>query len=98
MPNGRIIIENGIDFKEKVQNTAQRKGYKSYKDYIVDLVEMDNDNTNLSPESDHTKRQLNSLYASIQSLANNPQIKHLNSAYINTDIQRMEAILCQMIQ
>lgn len=98
MSNGRIIIENGIDFKEKAQKTAQRKGYKSCKDYIVHLVEMDTNNTNLSLQSDHTKGQLNNLYASVQSLTNNPQLKHLNSPYINADIQRMEAILCQMIQ
>lgn len=97
MSNGRIIIENGVSFKEKVQKTAQQKGYKSYKDYIVNLVEMDIRNEKLSLQSNHTQKQINSLYASVQSLANNPQITNLNNPYIHTDIQRMEEDLCQMM-
>lgn len=97
MSNGRIIIENGILFKEKVQKTARQKGYKSCKDYIVDLVEMDIDIANTTLRSDHTKKQLNTLYATVQSLANNPQTTNLNNPYIHADIQRMEEVLCQMI-
>lgn len=97
MSNGRIVIENGNDFKEKVQKIAQQKGYKSCKDYIVDLVEIDISNENLSLQSDHIKKQLNSLYATAQSLANNPQITNLKDPYIHADLQRMEKMLCQMM-
>lgn len=95
MSNGRIVIENGNDFKEKVQKTTQQKGYKSCKDYIVDLVERDISNP--SPQSSHTQKQINSLYASVLSLANNPQITTLNNPYINADLLRMEETLCQMM-
>lgn len=97
MSNGRIIIENGNDFKEKVQKTAKQKDYKSCKDYIVDLVESDINTKNPSLQSSHTKRQLNTLYATVQSIANNPQITILNDPYINADFQRMEEVLCQMM-
>lgn len=97
MSNGRIVIENGNDFKEKVQKTAQQKGYKSCKDYFVDLVEMDTSNENLSLQSDHTQKQINSLFASVRSLSNNPQITNLKDPYIHADIQRMEEVLCQMM-
>jgi hypothetical protein len=96
--NGRIIIENGKEFKELVTHQAKKQGFRSTKDYFINLVESDvaGQPSNSLLSTTHKQQIFHAINVTLTAIKNNPYVNNCPNHYLQQDITKLEELICRM--